>query len=281
MTNEALITHFQTKWEGCKTEFQRHAKAIGELRNVEIKDLRIPDSELYMSDLYDYKFDAYESLRGVGLSIVNTMIKLAEQELSGEAGRLSIPREEYIEKHVGAKEHRIPFEKTKAFSFKPSDLWNELQQVYGAGKGEEEGFRQAATEIINIFSFYEGDEFVVKGGYYTFNMRMWLDSLDKKWGKNRYSYGCIENFRKAIAPMSVFLRWAGEEQGALNLTSNTAELHHYSHEIISRQQYLICQQMALVTFHNRIEWRIGLDLGQKFQVFLGLFGIPLKRRDFA
>lgn len=276
---QSKIDHYNNLWESVKEEMIRHAGAIARFRGNEMDILAFTEREDYLhSSLYGYKFDLHKSLREVASSIVNGLVKIAAEQWSGSS-RLSIDYSKYRELFLENERHDVAFQDSKLAKFHPSHVWSTLEADFGGDKGEEQGFKQAAQNIIEGFRLREGDSMQFKAGCYQLERSMYLDSFDKKWGKNNYSYSCKDSLRPIGVGLEVFMRWAEKASGATHVLQHIHYLCSYHEQVVSREKFICDGELMFITYHNRIEFRLSKALGEKLQMFLGLYGTMLPKTE--
>jgi hypothetical protein len=270
---QRTIDIYSNQWEAIKAELIRHHEAIANLRKAEQEAHAFDPREDYLySTLFSYKHELYESLREIATSIIHRLVRLAEQHLGGQS-QLKIESEKYKTEFTREVDRDVDFAESKLNKFNPMSVWEAIQAEYGEGKGEEKGLSQAAKNIINCLDLREGDTMTMKSGYYTLDLSMYLDSFDKKYGKNRYAYSSRDSFIMLIKAFEVFLGWADSYDSAIGLKRYMYKICDYHAQVESRKKYVCGDNFMFITFNNRIEFRLTKELGEKLQVFLGLYGI--------
>lgn len=280
---QAKLTHFNTHWDAIKEEMIRHAGALNRFRGNEQAVLEFTEREDYLySSLYGYKFDLHQSLRDVATNIVGGLVRIAADHWSG-ASRLNIEMQAYRTRFLDESDRDVPFKDSKLAKFHPSHVWAALEADFGGNKGEEQGFQQAAQQIIGGFRIHEGDTMPFKAGCYQLNISMYLDSIDKKWGRNRYSYSCKEGLGTLANGLEVFMRWADNSHGGMRVRQELFQVARYHDDVEPRKKYICDDELMFITYQNRIEVRFSKALGEKLQVFLGLYGsmLPKVERWYA
>lgn len=276
---QAKLNHYNSLWESVREEMIRHAGAINHFRGKEQELLNFNEREDYLfSILYGYKLNLHDSLRQIASNIVSGLVKIAEDHWSGSS-RLNIDHSKYRSLFIEEEVRDVQFKDSKLAKFHPSHVWAALEADFGGDKGEELGFRQAAQKIIQGFFIREGDSMQFKAGCYQLDRSMYLDSHDKKWGKNNYSYSCKDALRPIAVGLEVFMRWAENYQGGLRVLQEVSHLCNYSEHVVSREKHVCDGDLMFITFHNRIEFRFSKTLGEKLQMFLGLYGTMLPKLE--
>lgn len=220
-------------------------------------------STLHESQIKDFKLATARSIRG---------------RLVFHASRVFAPHGAPLEINTRELEEAIPLDRETLALFDACRIWEFLERKYGAGGGVDEAWRQTAQKIINGFWLKKGENVKQKGNYLALDLRVYIDSTDKKFDKkNRLSYNSRDSAYKLLRDLSCFARWAGRGQLAADLESLSEKYRGYSFSDLleSHKQYVCGEkgECVMVTFTTRFEFRFRLDVGEQLQQFLGTYGV--------
>lgn len=198
--------------------------------------------------------------------VFRDLIRRAESEFAPPGARLSINASD-IEEHFQLRDNAYK-------NLDPVEVWTYLAEEYGT-KGEDIAYTQAADPIVSHFNIEMDQPIKTVGGQLVLEIRVWIDSIDKKFSNvNKLSYGCANNIYALCKALSGFATWADELQlsaAFLQFASNVSD----SKFIDSRARYPLgnpkSPPVVVITYTTRYEFRFAHDLGVRLQEFLGLY----------
>ena len=160
----------------------------------------------------------------------------------------------------------------------PEDMpaWQHLEATYGGQSGEDLAWQQLASKLIDIFGLNgRHKEVVRKAGRVILDIHVYLDDLDKKYGKLRLSYNSRERVAQTLQAFEQFAGWY-QNFGL------SADLRKFQHKIWmdrdsrveSRENFPMGddKEIILVTYHNKFEFKLSEQTAAKLQQFLGTYG---------
>jgi hypothetical protein len=160
-----------------------------------MRDLKTREQASMGLDDYSCSFGSeVDAERVIGMAqekIFRQLIYAAQKQFAPPGGLLSI--DEFATKRVCGMyntENRLDFVK----------VWAYLEETYGGDRGVEEAWRQAAKALGKEFGLSRDTAVEVRGGKTILHIRIYIDSFDKKNGKNKISYTCCERIGHHFPP---------------------------------------------------------------------------------
>ena len=164
-------------------------------------------------------------------------------------------------------------------TFSPMSVWEALQADYGGEQGAEAAYSQIAQILVRKFHVEKGRPFETKAGRTILNLSVWLDSFDKKMGKNRLSISCRDDVCTVLKALAGFMAWSGmdadDAQQAVHPWIIRFGDSRYNLE--SRSRHAVAEGLAIATYQNRFEFHFHGNLGEQLPVFLSLYGLQFMR----
>lgn len=171
---------------------------------------------------------------------------------------------------------KFEYDDEKPDSFSLKALWEYLEFTYGGQAGEDVGWRQTAAVLVYEFGMKYKKQVVRKAGRTIIELSVYLDDFDKKYsGKNRLHYNSNDKFVKTMSELKSFATWHQNMALAHDIGMHVTKFWHDRYEdIVSRKQYPLGddQEIILVTFHNKFEFRFSDACAAQLQLFLGTYG---------
>lgn len=198
------------------------------------------------------------------VNVFDQMIDAAEKRFSPVGSRLKIKREEVL--------RALALDGQEAWrTFDPVRVWRYLEEQYGGAKGEEVAWQQTAKALIDAFNIRNDKPVRTVGAQVVLDMSVYLDSFDKKYGKNRLHYHSSEKVGKALTALIGFANWGSLDLAENGLYLAMRELCNTQHEIQSRKTYG-GGGIHIITYQNRFEFRFERRIAEQLQIFIGSFG---------
>lgn len=218
--------------------------------------------------------DHWQEIRKAKSGAFKALISAAEKRFAPAGGSLDIDSFDVLKALGGKDELDRPSTNGEAVNLVAA--WDYLEATYGGEKGIEAGHQQLANEIVRMFGLRAGEAPKMVGGKVSIDIRMYLDSLDKKYGQSRYSYSCLEYFKTARELLASLAVWANDNQtsGCLN---NLYHQFSVRSEVTSRARFP-CGQVDVVTYHNRVEFRLAPALADALMEFVSTYATNLVKK---
>lgn len=217
-------------------------------------------------DNTDYRDKVFDITR----RIIGKTVEIAEKLFAGNADKLKIESQNYVEMFMGESKHKADHE--KILNLDLYDVWGQLTKDFGNGKGETEAYSQYATQIIRAFDLRQGDDIKIIGGNIVLEKTMHLDSIDKKYGKNRYGYSCKSDLTALLDALNKFFKWAGKTD-YIHPTNVISNQLNDSHRIVEpREKFMISDEVYFITMNSKLDFRFSQSLGFLLQQFVTEFG---------
>lgn len=226
------------------------------------------DWRLVMQSNEDYASKMFDKAR----QIIKQTVDLAESAFAGDAGKLSIDGNPYVDFFIGLEGRNYTLRNEKVMELNIVDVWAKLETDYGNGKGEVKAYAQYANKIIRAFNLRQNDEIKIIGGNIVLEKTMYLDSIDKKFGNNRYSYSCKDEMIVLLSSLNKFFTWAGKEDyiHPTDLISN--KLNESRRVVEPREKFVISDELYFITMNSKLDFRFSQSLGFLLQQFVTEFG---------
>lgn len=158
-----------------------------------------------------------------------------------------------------------------AESFDPQALWVEFEHTYGGARGQEVGYRQAATDLVRAFGLHSGTAVARKAGYVPLSIKVYVDRRGKEWGCTRLDPESGQDVQTLLRALGAFARWGGTDHLAARLSSYGLSLEHHRHRFEPRNRIPLGPDLAVVTYLTRFECQFSPPLAERLQVFLGVY----------
>jgi hypothetical protein len=154
--------------------------------------------------------------------------------------------------------------------FSPLALYEQLQEEYGGNTGAELVYRKAAYDIAYRLGLTPERAVERKSGQVVLSLSVWLDEFDRKWSdQTNLSYSCVESLNELGRGLSAFFQWANREDldsGFCRLILERFDRH--PRRVNSRERIRIGNDLALITYQSRFEFRLSPDLATLLRLFL-------------
>lgn len=218
---------------------------------------------------------AEDCIKEVATAMIERMIWVAQDMFAPAGSSLKIDKSKVMEACGYREEDYRSHKKTVWAEFDATKVWGHLVESFGGDKGEEEGYRQTAKAIVDVFYLKPGKPIrMASGGKMILENSIYIDSIDKKFSKkNRVSYNCIEHIVRCITSLRGFAAWANFDDLAHSLYVALRQLGDYHSEITSRAIYG-GNGIRIITYLNRYEYQIDPKVAEQLQVFLALYAFP-------
>lgn len=195
----------------------------------------------------------------------NKLLSIATKHFAPTGGKLEIDKQDVLHAMATSEREYPSVENVDLVA-----MWDWLEQTYGGEKGAEIGHQQNAGVVVRGFGIRAGTEPKLVGGRLTLDVLVWLDDLDKKYGRNRLSYNCSGSVQEICRALSTFAAWAGD-------TVTESHIHHAARwfdthtDLVSRKKYPV-GEIEIVTYFNRFEFRFQPKLAESLMEYLSLYG---------
>lgn len=233
--------------------------------------------ESYGLALSDARIDGDKAAAKIAQSMLERMIWLAQAMFAPEGGSLTIDKTVVIEALGYETKHHWEKKKASWADFDAERAWDYLESNYGGEMGQEEGHRQTAAAIADVFYLKKGKPVKTVGGRTVLDITVYIDSLTKKYNNvNRISYNCTDRINKALISLRAFAVWAGLDELASALSSALQVIGNHNREVESRASY--CHHgISIITYLNRFEFRFDPSVAEQLQIFLGMYALESMR----
>jgi hypothetical protein len=259
---EIDLQALSTNWQQTKEVVTQHCNRLAEV-SMQLGDV------LKGGPVSDHpsavnKRAAETAITSLAESHVDALFSTAIEMFSPAGVRVDIDRKKIL--------HGLGYSHLRDYD--PAVLWKALEAQIGGGKGEEKAYQQVAKTLHSNFRIWEDDQVKTVAGAVCLNVRVVLDSFDKKYGRNKLHYGSSDTLNKTMQALSAFAKWASRPALAADLEKHP--FHYFNHEVESRKRYPFGdRELEVISYTNRFEFRVNPELASELQVFIGTFG-PVK-----
>lgn len=199
------------------------------------------------------------------------LIRAAEKHFAPAGGALDIDGGDVL-RVIGGKDE-YGHAKVSAEAVDLVAVWDYLEATYGGEKGVEVAHQQLANDIVKTFRLRAGEAPKLVSGKMSLSISMYLDSFDKKYGKNQYSYNCLEYFRNARNLLASLAIWADDTETSNRITNL---YHHFGmRAVINSRERFECGRIDVITYHNRVEFRLAPTLADALMEFVSTYATTL------
>ncbi|MBA4372296.1 MAG: hypothetical protein C0402_05490 [Thermodesulfovibrio sp.] len=267
--SQSIGQFFRRLFEDYCTVIDVYAVNLAALKVHERQDAPCVDYILAVEDLSEYSIADFKV--NVANRIRDRLIQHASKTFAPAGVALEIKSSDIDDLDTISRE--------TLQSFDPVAIWAALEGKYGQDAGKEEAWRQVAAKIINEFWLKKGSEVKRKGNYTSLDLRVYIDSIDKKFDKtNRLHYNARQSVSKTCLALASFAQWAGRDLLWIDL-KRMADFWWRANgreAIIESHQKNICGdngEVVMITFTSRFEFRFRSDVAEQLQAFLGTYGV--------
>ena len=221
----------------------------------------------------------FEMLKSMAEDFWERLVRTAEKHFSPHAAPLRIDRDvaaeacpiEVARKHWSARPRS-----EQEIVFNPVRTWDWLVATYGGQKGAVQALAQLAERLCNAFSFHARPP-VQKSGYLVFHLRVCVDDFTKKhYKRNALSTQSRDNLCKALSALAEFAVVTERSVLADGLTSLRARFANNAN-LVPREKHPLGDrgvELHVVTYLDRVEFRLSMDTAERLQLFLGAYVPP-------
>jgi hypothetical protein len=262
-------------WKKSCEAFDAYVVTLDDLRRMENAIFTGEDYMCATKVIDDHKLNKLKS--ELTSSVRGRLVNHAATEFAPIGGKLSIDQSEIREMFEYDEDH------PENFSLKA--VWEYLEKTYGGQAGEDAAWRQTAAVLVYEFRLKHKKEVIRKAGRTILELSVYLDSFDKQGyrdskgnkcgSKNRLHYNSSQSVQNVLNELKSYSVW----QQNMALAADLSKLvHHFwqnnRDEIESRKQYPCGddQELILVTYHNKFEFRFSDKCAAQLQLFLGTYG---------
>lgn len=245
--------------------YAEHAMKMRELAGLEQAILRSEDYMAAVKPLDEDDLRDHRKKLAVGLR--QRLVRHAEEIFAPAGRKLSIDEDELTDK--------FDFDKDDPAAFSLTAIWDYLEQTYGGQAGVDRAWQQAAAELISALHLKHHNEVVRKAGRVIITLSVYLDSIDKKSGKNNLSYGSCESVVKAALTLRGFANWCQNSALATHLGELAEHFSYMRNRGFESRKQLVCgddQELIVVPYQNKFEFRLSEACATQLQLFLGTYG---------
>jgi hypothetical protein len=255
--NPGLV--YQTLWSTYLSSMQGMRETLGKLSSLEISDLRIGESTYGCFESCDYTYES--RLMKKAERIVTVMERIAAVRFAPAGARELEIKKNYKEKFV--KKHKIE-------SFDPLEVWNALEKDLGGTSGRDLGYQQAAEKLVRHFGIKQGMQLKQVRDRVILEMSIWTERhYDQRVTLNLH--GCEARVAESMLALKTVATWAGlDTSGAFD-----ALVRQWSYNgsgISSRERLAVSEDIDVITYLGRFEFRFTQAYAGKLQEFVSLYG---------
>jgi hypothetical protein len=159
-------------------------------------------------------------------------------------------------------------------NFDPGQVWSHLKATYDGEAGNAVAWQQIANEFRKKFGIARKAKLKTVGNYVVLDVSVALDSLHKKYGRDRLCHSSCEAVAHACRAAAGVAGWAKQYSLAADLQKFAQETYCSTEQTVeSRKQHKMGEQaqVVLVTMHSKYEFRFRKDFAEQIQVFLGTY----------
>jgi hypothetical protein len=261
MDLQALSSH----WQETKDEVIAHYNKLRSksLQFDDILDGRPADNHTFAVG----SRSAEDFIKGLAESRIDSMFAKAIKMFSPDGLSLKIDRDKILS-DLG---YRNRYGNSSVDNFDPAVLWKEIDRLFGGDKGKDQAYAQVAEILHRKFRMAHEDKVKSVAGAVCLNINVYLDSFDKKYGKNKLSYSSADDVSKAMTALAAFAKWASRPQLAIELERHP--FGYSSTEMEPRKRYPFGErEVEIITYTSRFEFRFSMELASELQVFIGSYG---------
>lgn len=264
--DKSIGEKFDDLWKKALASIAHYVESMSGLAEIEQSILPSEDYMAAVKVLGDYQLCKIH--RELASNLRQRLVKHAEDVFAPAGGNLTINDSELRE--------MFEYDEEKPEKYSLKAIWDFLEQTYGGQAGEEQAWRQTADTLVKKFGLKHRKEVVRKAGRAILELSVYLDDFDKKHsGKNKLSYSSGETVTKVLMELRAFATWSQDIALANDLGRLYSNFSHNRHDgLISREQFLCGdnQEIILVTYHNKFEFRLTDACASQLQLFLGMYG---------
>lgn len=201
--------------------------------------------------------------------VFKSLVRCASVHFGGNAGAVCIDADEL--------QHEFQLERRNWDHFDPAAVWCHLESQYGGSKGEDLARQQIADDVVRHFSIRPDVPIKRVGGALTIEVNMYLDSTDKKYGRNRWSYGCRDSLERAFISLQKMIE-AIPDFGTSAYDLIRPNFTQSSTNVEPRKQFVLADgHIKAITYNTKVELRFSDKLGNALMLFLSEHSSRLKQ----
>lgn len=262
-TNPGLV--YSQLWARYVGVMQAMKAALTEMQDRERTDLDI--AERYAGCFESCEHTYQRRLADKAESIVKVLTRIAAQRFAPEGGHAIEIRKDYREGFI---------DEDSIESFEPVLVWAQMEKDLGGANGVELGYRQAAEKLVRAFHIRKGMELK------TIKDRVVLDYTLYHYEKHydqRTTLGLSggeDSMHACLTALKTVVMWAGLDPcGKFEWLAR--EWGYSGKGFVSRGSVAVSDDVEVITFLSRFEFRFSQALASKLQEFISLYGAEYLR----
>jgi len=261
----SLVQEYQKQWARFRQETIGHSHVMSALR---IEEKALTEKDDYQLVVGEYDSEKY--LHETAKKYIQEIANLAEKEFSPKDACIQIDYEELYDSYLPDK-----YAENKCYNdLSLDDIWQALDKKYSGQNGVDSAYKKIASTIIDEFRLSADKVPVKKAGYFSLNKSIYIDSFDKKYGKNRLNYGTKDDIIKLLKALHAFAGWLDDTQIQWSINGYINRLWNSTHDqdhIQSREKIKLGNDIVIITYLTRFEFRFSPEVTSKLQIFLSTF----------
>ena len=281
MNQKNIGQHYADVWKRHLDAMDRHAAAMQDVYRIEQEtDCAMMNHEYGVFDEDDGDF--LKEVREKGEKIFDRLVHYATEAFAPPGARLNIDSDKlhgkFIDKITGRdrdEPYRDFMKKELAgwHRFDPAAVWAALEKAYGGNKGVELGYQQIAKELANFFEIKPGQAVETKAGCIVLNVRVYSEKRYN--GVHGLGYGSQGEVQKGLRHLAAVADWTDDTESAVCLRRYAERLGN-DKTLASRERIDISENIEVVTFQSRFEFRFVPEFAQKLQEFISTYAMNMK-----
>jgi hypothetical protein len=161
-------------------------------------------------------------------------------------------------------------DKEQIEDFDPMAVWSALENDLGGSSGRDLGYMQAAEKLVRHFGIKQGMSLTKIRGRVLLDMTVWTERhYDQRITLNLH--GCERRVYESLQSLKTVAIWGGlDPSGAFDRV--TSQWSYNGSGINSRERISISEDIEVVTFLGRFEFRFTEAFAAKLQEFVSFYG---------
>lgn len=255
-----IVTIYEQIWANFAETLKTHQVSLKDLAAMENQCDPHNVTRSAVSELHDHEI--HFARRDLFVRIEDRLADYAARTFGANGVKIDIDLES-LRKECRQRVYR------ELEDFSVTKFWNLLVGHYGNGRGEVIAYRQNADLLYDKFRIEDADAIVRKSGYVVLNLRVHCDDSRDPDGTGRYTHYSTESIKKTYDALSALCQWANQPHLA-NRLSEEAEQWFWHRRIKSQERMSFGPQhdIVVITFFNKIEFRLKPGLAESLQIFL-------------
>jgi len=190
-------------------------------------------------------------------------LQASEQFAPGDAP-LTIEHEGYLARFLGDGRPSAG----GLVDFDANEVWRALEAEFGGSRGVEQGYREAAEQLISSFWILPDTEIKYRGRFPVLRLGVYPER-DFRDPKVRRIGSCYRRVNAVLEALGVFARWEGRDEDFV------LSGWGWHDPVWSRRTSGVMPGLEYRTFYEHFDFLFTPELFERFQVFIGTYGADL------